>query len=510
MKKIIIDLVLTTLLGALPFGVNANQIAGMDLTLTHISGDEYQIRLALYRDCAGMDAPATAAFVVACTADSTMSFNITGVPLKSGSGNQTSTLCPCGTWVTTCNGGTYFGLREYIYETQVTLPPCNHWRISYSGSEAHLDGLCCRFPANTINNPTAEHAYIELTMDNLNAPGASTPTFWNAPGLILVQGFTQCITLGSLDPNGDSLTYEIATPMTNGYNGTVSWVPPYSAFHPFPSVHPVTLDPVTGNFCASPAMPFLGTLLIKINKWRRINNTPILIGTLYRDAYFAALPHFNQPPVLSGMDTSLTKGYDPNDTLFTIDWSAGDTLRFVIWGYDPDVPGTSIGKPDIFSIYWDEGIPLGTFQAYHNATDSAYAIFTWVPDSADAGTTHSFIATIRDHACYVYEQQSYTYRINVRDLPVGVEKPAVTKDDWSIAPVPFTDRLQITLPESFNGGHLVLFDMQGKRSLILEIAPGTTHQPFTAHTSSLKPGIYQLQLESNSGDVWRQKVLKSQ
>jgi hypothetical protein len=509
MKRNIIHLIIVTLLWVTPTAAEANHIAGMDLTLTNLSGDDYLIRLALYRDCAGMDAPATAAFVVTCTADSTLSFSITGVPMASGSGDQVSTVCGCGTWVTTCNGGTYFGLKEYIYETQVTLPPCNHWRISWSGSEANLDGLCCRFPSNAIVNPTGEHAYIELTLDNLNAPGASTPYFLRPPGGVFVDDRTICIQMGSIDPNGDSLSYSLATPMTNGFNGTVSWVAPYSATYPLPGMPPVSLDPITGNLCVTPSMPFLSIFKIQIQKWRRINNTPTLIGTLYRDGYVWAIHNNNQPPVLGGIDTTLTNGYDPNDTTFTIEVDLGDTLQFAIWGYDPDQPGTSLGKPDIFSISWNNGIPQGSFQPHHNSTDSAFAIFSWVPDSTDAGKTHSFVATIRDYACFLYERQSYTYYIHVTDLPVEVEQPAFANETWNISPVPFTSRLEVTLPGSFQEGQIVLFDMQGRKAYTTAVTQNSLLQTFTLHTSKLKPGVYLLQLENSDGRVWRQKVLKS-
>ncbi len=510
MKTSIIIILIAALFLGVPSVAKGDQVAGMDLTLTHYDGDDYRITLTLFRDCAGKDAPLTVTFVVSCTADSTMNFTVTEVPIKPGSGNQHMTICGCGDiWVTTCNGGTYFGLKKFIYETIVTLPPCNHWRIGVTESGSNLDGICCVYPAHSIANPTTEHAYVELTLDNLNAPGASLPSFSSTPGLMLAEGFVACGTFGTIDPNGDSLSYRLATPITNGQHDSLQWMPPYSASFPLPSHSAVAVDHLTGRLCAYSSMPFSSTLQIAIEKWRRINNQNMLIGTMIRDFYLHAVSFLNQPPVLSGIDTTLVKGYDPNDTLYSIKVEVGDTLRFAIWGYDPDEPGTAPGYPHEFYIIWYNGIPEATFESFYNNTDSAYAIFTWAPDSADAGKAHSFIARIRDRACWYPFVQSYTYTILVKDLPVSIERIDPQRDEWSASPVPFSDRLLVTPPQSFSEGRLVLFDMQGRKALESQISFSSTHHPIAVRTASLKPGIYLLQLENSNGLVWRKKVLKT-
>ena len=134
------------------------------------------------------------------------------------------------------------------------LPPCNEWRIGWSGSSAHLNGLCCRNSSNTIVNSQAQRAYIEVRLNNLDAPGASTPSFTQKPILNLCVNQTQCFNLGAVDPDGDSLSCSLVTPMTNGNTGTVSWISPSTAQQPFPSNPAISLNPVTGNLCMTPTV----------------------------------------------------------------------------------------------------------------------------------------------------------------------------------------------------------------------------------------------------------------
>ena len=71
-----------------PFTASATHISGADITYKWISGNTYQLSLTLYRDCAGIAAPATAAVTyssVSCNRNLTV--NLTKVP---GTGQEIS------------------------------------------------------------------------------------------------------------------------------------------------------------------------------------------------------------------------------------------------------------------------------------------------------------------------------------------------------------------------------------------------------------------------------------
>jgi len=463
--------------------LHASHIAGMDLTLTCLGGNDYLIRAMLYRDCGGISAPATAAFAVQCTSNPVYNFNITGVPQKAGSGNEVTPICQG--WSTKCSGGSLFGIQEYVYEVQVTLPACNHWRIGWSGTSATLNGVCCRNFSNTVTSSTSKNAYIEVLLDNMNAPCSSTPMpHWGSlPVLNLCVGQTKCVSLGAVDPNGDSLAYELVTPMTDGNQGTLNWIPPFTAQQPFPSLPPITLDPVTGMVCMTPTMNIISPMALRIQKWRTINGTPTLIGTIIRDIQMTAETCNNNLPVLSGMDTTLSKGFDPNDTTYLINVCVGEPVHFAIWGFDPDQPNPTWGNPEKFSISWNNGIPSGSFGSFSNNTDSAYATFWWTPGLWDVSNTPKcFVATIRDGACPYNGKRSYTYCFDVGTSAINLGTDTLLCHGESIQLVANAHTPADTYHWFVNGyytGHPIHNDT------------------FTFHTQNLPPGLHTIRVEGN-------------
>jgi len=484
MKQWKVMIFLAVLFSSLSYPSHATSVAGMDLTLTCVGGNNYLVRMSLYRDCSGISAPSTSSFVIQCASNPTLNFNVTGVPLTPTSGAQVGPVCAL--WNTTCTGGSLYGIQEYVYETTVTLPPCADWRISWSGSAANLNGLCCRNQSTTIQNPTSQTAYIELTFNNLVASCISTVLFSVPPLVGLCSGQTKCVDFGGIDPDGDSLTYDLVNPMTNGNNGVVTWVFPFSATQPFPSNPPITANPVSGKICMSPTLPaILSPMLLRIRKWRTIQGQSVLLATSYRDIQAIISTCSNQLPVLGGMDKTLTNGYSIYDTDYYTYHCAGDTLQFAIWGYDPDNPNPGWGDPDKFSITWDQGIPQGTFQTYHNFSDSAYAIFTWVPLPLHAGTVHSFTATIKDGACPYNGVNSYTYSINVKEkLSVDIGTDTLLCRGESVTLHANTSPNTINHIWYFNG---------------LPTGTPLNSTSFTVNTSNLQPGQHIVSIETNDG-----------
>jgi hypothetical protein len=77
-----------------------------------------------------------------------------------GTGQEVTPLCTSA--VSTCQGGVFTGIQEWVYEGVVTLPlQCADWVMSYQ--------LCCRNAAITnIANPANNTFYIYATLNNLN------------------------------------------------------------------------------------------------------------------------------------------------------------------------------------------------------------------------------------------------------------------------------------------------------------------------------------------------------
>ncbi|MBL0343144.1 MAG: hypothetical protein IPP71_21110 [Bacteroidetes bacterium] len=102
---------------------------------------------------------------------------ITCLPIP-GTGQEVTPLCP--TALSSCNGGIYTGIQEWVYEGVITLPmQCTDWTFSYN--------LCCRNAAiNTITTPSSNTFYIYATLNNTISPCNSSPTFLTSRFLLLV------------------------------------------------------------------------------------------------------------------------------------------------------------------------------------------------------------------------------------------------------------------------------------------------------------------------------------
>jgi hypothetical protein len=407
--KRIVTLCVSVIFGVmlLPSPMSASHIAALDLSLTCLGGNDYKVRFVLYRDCSGITAPATVHLTFTCSGNPAYNFTLSQVPPIIGTGQTITPSCPA--MPTRCNGGTMYGVQEYVFEAQVTLPLCNQWRVSWS--------TCCRNPSNTISSATSASAYIEATLNNLDAPCNSNPVFASLPLTTLVVGQTTMINHGAIDPDGDSLVYTLVTPFNSSNTTYVNWLPPYTANQPFPSIPAMILDPVTGILTVTPTMNIISPMAIRVEEWRTINGVPVCIGTIYRDLQINAIASINSLPVLGGMSSSMGGGYNPNDTMYNTVVCLGDAAEFFIHGFDADVFNPLVpGNAEKFTITWNGAIPAASFQVFNQGSDSAFAHFYWKPNAAHlAIPTHCFTVTIQDQACPYHGQNTFTYCITVQN-----------------------------------------------------------------------------------------------
>lgn len=481
MKKLIICLFAIIFgIGLFHNPVRATHIAALDLTLTCIGGNDYIVRFVLYRDCSGIPAPNTVTLNFTCTSNPAYNFTLSGITQQPGSGIEVTPGCAA--MPTKCSGSSnpLYGLQEFVYQVQVTLPPCNFWRVHWT--------VCCRNPSNTIQNPTSASAYVEATINNLQAPCNSNPTFTNKPITVMCVGQTACFNLGAVDPDGDSLSYTMVTPFTSSNTSFVSWVPPYTATQPLPSNPPITLNPVTGDICMTPTMNIISPMAVKVDQWKEINGIPVLVGTIYRDIQINVVTCNNQIPKLSGMDTTMIKGYDPNDTTYSIELCLGQSISFAMWGHDDDVynPAT-IGDPEKFSISWNNGIPQGTFQTYYQNTDSAYATFSWTPNATHVSNTpRCFTVTIQDGACPYNGSQTYAYCITVRGMEVSIGSDTLLCKGESVTFTAVADTTTVNYIWKLDG---------------IPTGAPLSSTTYTLNTTNLSAGIHTVSVETNDGST---------
>lgn len=359
---------------------SATHVQGGEITMTCLGGNQYRIRLALYRDCAGVAAPTTVSVryrSVSCNINTTVTLN--RIP---GTGIEVAPICP--TAATRCNGGTNPGVQEYIYQATVTLAACADWVVSYS--------IAARNNAiSTINNPGGQDMYIESRLNNLNYPCNNTPTFTNKPVPFICVGQQYCFNNGATDLDGDSLSYSMVTPLHNATTG-VTYLAPYSATQPLASSPAVTIDPATGDICMTPTQLQVTVFAVLVNEWRN----GVLIGQIRRDIQIRTITCNNTNPFLNGIN---------NTGDYSMNACAGNPINFNIPSFDNDAPNT-------VTLSWNSGIPGAVFNPGTGPRPTAN--FSWTPSQTDISTVpQCFTVSAVDNNCPYFGSQSYSFCITV-------------------------------------------------------------------------------------------------
>ncbi|MBK7968083.1 MAG: PKD domain-containing protein [Bacteroidetes bacterium] len=365
----------------------ASHAMGADLTYECLGGNTYRIRVSFYRDCIGIPAPNNV-FVNIRSVTCGQNLGITCDPIP-GTGQEVTPLCPSA--ISSCNGGIFTGIQEWVYEGVVTLPmQCTDWVFSYN--------LCCRNAAiTTITNPGTSTFYIYASLNNTISPCNTSPTFSNKPVPFACVGQQYCFNHGAFDADGDSLVYSLITPYQNATT-TVDYIPPFNATDPLTSAPAVTFNPATGDICMTPQNLEVTVMAVLVSEYRN----GVLIGTVERDIQITVLSCNNTLPTLSGING--TNNFD-------ITVCAGEQLCFDILSTDPD-PGQNV------FINWDGSIPAGTFTS--NGATRPTGTFCWTPTQADISSNpYCFTVRVNDDACPMIGAQIYSYCINVIGINVN-------------------------------------------------------------------------------------------
>lgn len=360
---------------------------GADLTYTCLGGNQYRVTLSFYRDCIGVAAP-TNPLVTISSASCGQSFGVICYP-RAGTGQEVTPTCSSAT--TTCNGGSFTGIQEWVYDGIVNIPiACTDWTFSYS--------ICCRNAAiTTINNPGASTFWIYATLNN-TIPGCnSSPSFSNKPVPFLCMGQQYCFNHGAYDADGDSIVYELITPRQTA-STIVDYLPGYDAANPLVSSPATQFSTATGDICFTPQQIEVTVMAVLVKEYRN----GVLIGTVERDIQLTVMNCANNLPALSGING--TNNFD-----LTV--CAGSPFCFDIFSSDPD-PGQQL------TVTWDNGITAGTFTS--DTALNPISTFCWTPTAADISTTpYVFTVRVADDACPYVGSQVFSYTITVTGLSVN-------------------------------------------------------------------------------------------
>ncbi len=258
-------------------GLNAAHLVGGHISYECIGGNDYQVFLRVYRDCAGggaaFDADANIAVYDASNnliqsvqvpkgATISVPLNSTGNPCLTPPSN----LC-----------------TEYAdYTTTFSLPPI-------VGGYTIVHQRCCRNNSidNVANSGNFGNTYF-VTIPSMDVTCNSSPAFNNPAPIVLCGNEPLNLTIEAIEKDGDSLHFEFCDILEGGSSGgggggcfavvpipscpppytPIGFLAPYSPSQPLPGTPPISINPQTGQLSGTPDQLGRFVVGICVSEWR--------------------------------------------------------------------------------------------------------------------------------------------------------------------------------------------------------------------------------------------------
>ncbi len=278
------------ILSFIAIDANATHLFGGDLTYVHLGGNQYQLKLVVYRDCGPSNTNNT-------YFDATANIAVYNV----GGGLQTTVSIPLNSANVSLVDITLndpclavpseLCVQQAVYQANVTLPfTATGYVLSYQ--------RCCR--NNSIDNITnASNSGMTLTTQipgtNLVNVQNSSPVFNSLPPVALCLGSNFVYDIDATDVDGDSLVYSFCDPYLGGSAGSptpnppsappynpVNWAATFSTGYPIPSSPAMLVNPITGQITGLANQ--IGTYAVALCVAEYRNG--VLINTVRRDYQF--------------------------------------------------------------------------------------------------------------------------------------------------------------------------------------------------------------------------------
>jgi gliding motility-associated-like protein len=383
----------------------ASHIVGGELGYTCLGNDDYLVTLKVYRDCYNGQAPfddPSNVFIY-----NSLGQQVTVLPMPFPGSNQlpNNVNNPC--LIVPPN----ICVEEAVFTYQVHLP-------AIAGGYKMIYQRCCRnYTIVNIVNPSNTGATYEATMpDSGLAICNSSPFFVNFPPSIICVDVPFIFDHSAVDPDGDSLVYDLCNPYdgANSLNpypypplayAPVIFAAPYTYADPMGGTPPMTIDPVSGLLTVTPNNVGQYVVGVCVSEYRNGN----LLSVHRRDFQFNVAPCSSATASINGGTNSLN-----NPALF----NSCDGFTFV---FPNNCQNAS-------TYHWDFGVAGATndtsnlLSPTYTFPDTGVYIITLIanPGSSCGDTAYGLV---------------YVYPILVPDLelPTGCEIDTLQFTDLSTA-----------------------------------------------------------------------------
>ncbi len=238
---------------AMPGNSLATHIVGGELNYKYLGNNRYEIRLTVYRDCFNGIPPFDSPASLGIFASNNTLFTSINMPFRGLDTLPPTINTPCFTPpLTIC-----YEVTTYI--DTIVLPPFpGGYKLAYQ--------RCCRNQSilNIISPGATGATYYATIPDPSTIFTNSNPVFKQWPDPFVCVNAPLVFDHSAIDPDGDSLVYELCVPFDGASQGNpmpqppfnppynpVSWQSPYSLNNMLGGV-PMEIDSVTGLLTATP------------------------------------------------------------------------------------------------------------------------------------------------------------------------------------------------------------------------------------------------------------------
>ncbi len=449
--------------------VKADAGLGGEILLKHISGSQYQLTCNLYRSLNGsiawpLELPINA---FARGTGSGIPSNISSQPQNHRPPGCTgSTFCLPKVYdsiVMPRNTGcqtTLITAEKWVYMDTITLGPTVFSDPSgYVLSTPPLGGRSGLI--NNLNMPASGSnslrviALIPPVIDGTSAPIInSSPSFGN---FISEYGCTQRLyshRLGGLDPDGDSIAYQLLSPTTGNSISTgsitalhspyvdpmsfypsVSWITPYSGSDqilgasgpPDPAWDRLRINANSGDIVVTPRISGIFTYGLAAYEYRDLdgNGSKELIAATYREFVLSVFPTCPSPDTLDGPVVGKPITHIPGDTLAVPAVANQRTVFFRVWDSDYD-PLDPIGRQAEFFVetkgFADSLVSLSPNEhTFISQFDTVLVGLTFDPCAYSGSIPYEFSMVTRKGHCPIGYPDSTTWFALVDSLSCAPE-----------------------------------------------------------------------------------------
>ncbi len=466
----------TLLLLLVSYAGNASHIYGIDMYYKHFSGNTYTIYIAVYGDCSGsaFNTLTSASPVVTvydgATSISTLHLNL-GAPTD---GVEVTPVCPSQAGNTTCTNLSHPlpGIKKFVYSTNITLPYRSaNWRFVFSS----VMGSSTAGRSNSITNInfTSTGSPIQL-VDSLNNTSTdnSSPEYTSIPTPFYCIGIPANFNPGTVDPDGDVLSFYLVPGIESSTGRSVNYVWPYNATNPVSATTGTfTFSNTTGQLSFTPNISQRSLVVYNV---RETTSSGVLKGTSQREMTMVVLSTCsNTAPI--GSITGASAGSIVSGTQFNI-CNTTDSFHFNI--NPTDAEGDTISMSVL-------GLPTGAnFTITGNNTRRPTAVFNWRTSGIAPGS-YTFYINFNDNGCPLAGRQTIAYTVTILPSP---------SQSLTLLSQPTCTR---------NGLYRITPSGLGSPFTILALVGSATVRTFTgvtgAITDSLPTGTYTIRISNTSG-----------